>query len=205
MENKTLTGKIALHPKLWAAAAALAAMACIVSGALGLVIRTEVVIKELADAPHYGHVSCQAVGRDKDADFELRNTFCRFIPTGKEYYCRVQTAEGVSVYLRTDKDFGEKLPVNAEGRAARFSKREQAQLRENLALDDVYFIDTISDRLYLLRILAGVLLLADVVLGALMIKDKISAESSIYKTANIVFCTLPVAALLLGIHLMGFV
>ena len=203
MDNRSLIEKAAAHSRIWCAAAVLAALVCIVSGALGLLIRTEVPIGEIADAPHYGHVRFKADGRDEDADFELRNTFCRYIPTGKEYYYRVQTSDGGRIFVRAAKDFAEDMPEEIEGRAAAFGGHEKTQLREVLALNDEYFVDALADRLYGLRIAAGALLLAETALGALMIKKKIP-DGGAYKIANIVFSTLPIAVLALGIHLMGY-
>ena len=72
-----------------------------------------------------------------------------------------------------------------------------------LALNDEDFVDALADRLYGLRIAAGALLLAETALGALMIKKKIP-DGGAYKFANIVFSTLPIALLALGIHLVGY-
>ena len=205
VEKQTLIEKIADHPVPWALAGLLVTLACIVSGVLGLVLRTPVSADSLEKAPHYGHVTMQVVGQDSSMYFELHNTFCRFLPTGREYFYRVTTKDGAGLFVRAGKNEIFAEGNDFDGRVAKFSSEEQKYLRDAFALETDCYIDLISDRLYLMRIAVGLIMLCDMVLAALMIKEKIPAGSRAYDAVNIIFCTLPVGAVVLGIHLMGFI
>ena len=44
------------------------------------------------------------LGKTQENDFEIRNSFCRFIPTGNEYFFRVCTKDGTWLFVRADKN-----------------------------------------------------------------------------------------------------
>jgi hypothetical protein len=57
-------------------------------------------------------------------------------------------------------------------------------------------------RISLLQIASGLLMAFDILLGAAMIKDKISAESKMRNAAEIVFCALPFPFAAIWIYLL---
>lgn len=209
VEKETLIDRISAHPRVWGIITLTAAVCCIVFGALGLMPIKTVFAGNTSES---GWAFVKAEGvlvRCDEGSFEIHNTFCRFLPTGVQYIYLAYTEEDNAVFVRADSDWANSFDggdtVGIYGALRKFNGREQAYIEDIYALQADSFVDLIYVRLDLMLITVGVLLLAETALGALMIKEKIPSQSIGYKFANIVFCTLPVAAAALGIHLVGFV
>lgn len=210
VEKETFIDKIAAHPRIWGIIALAAALCCILTGLLGLApIKTISAEDTASQTVSFAKAEGSLVRCDEEC-FAIRNTFCRYLPTGVQYFYLAYTEDGQPVFVRAGKDWadsfeGESSSVEVFGAVGSFNLREKAYIGDAYALEPEGFVDLIYVRLDLLLIAAGALLLAAFALGALMIKEKIPVQSKGYGFANIVFCTLPVAAAALGIHLVGFV
>ena len=209
IENETLIEKISKHPRIWGFIVFAAAVCCIVLGTLGL-MPIKKVSEENASAWTESFTKAEvSLVRCDEESFGIRNTFCRYIPTGVQYFYLAYTEDGQHIFVRADKDwadsFSESDVVKIYGAANSFNKREKVYIEDAYALNADGYVDLMYVRLNVLLIAAGVILLAVIGLGALMIKEKIPPKSMGYKFANIVFCVLPVLAAALGIYLVGFV
>lgn len=208
-EKDTLIGKISAHPRIWGIAALTAAVCCIILGLLGLMPAKTISAEDIA----HGHTAfAKAQGslvRYYGESFEIRNTFCRFLPTGVQYIYLAYTEEGEPIFLRAGRDWADSFDsgdtVEIYGAVRSFNAEERAYITDAFGEKAAGFADLIYVRLDLLLIAAGALLLAEAGLGALMIKKKIPSQGRGYKFANAVFCTLPAVIVGLGIHLVGFV
>lgn len=209
VEKETLIDKVSKHPKIWAVITLAAALSCIVLGALGL-LPIKTVSAEDQPGARGSFVKAEgSVVRCDSESFEIRNTFCRYLPTGVQYIYLTYTEDDQPIFVRAPKDwadsFDENDTVNIYGAAMGFNESEKAFVGDSYAVDAVGFVDLIYVRLNVMLIIAGVLLLADAALGALMIKEKISPQSKGYGFANVIFCTLPVIFAALVIHIAGFI
>ena len=209
VEKETLIDKIEKHPRIWLIAALLLSALLIVSGIVGLIPAGKADYFNDDAAAHGFRVKANVVGCDDSFSFEKRNTFCRYIPTGVEYFYYVYTEDGGAFFVRADSDFAkscaEQGSVSVNGRITGFSKDEKKYVNEELALEGENFVDLVFKRIFVLRIAAGMLLLITAALGAALIKKLIPAEGTAYKTANLVFCAMPLFVAALVIYLVGFV
>ena len=209
VERETLIDKISKHPKIWLLVALAAAMLLIVSGIIGLLPGDKVNAAETENAPVRSRAEGIAVEMDEGSYFEKRNTFCRYLPTGVEYFYFVYTDDGAGVFVRADKNFGKDLEKQGslaiKGVTANFSDDEKEFVNDSLAIDESKFIDLIWQKLFLLRILAGALLAVTAVLGVLLVKQVVSAEKKLYGVLNLIFCTLPFVSAGLVIYLVGYI
>ena len=202
VENGTLIEKIEKHPRVWFAVSAVIALICLLSGLMGLLVKSDIDVKDIEKAPFYGHAEAEVTERDNDEDFEIRNSFCRFIPTGNEYFFRVCTKDGTWLFVRADKNADIEKRTVIGGRVRKFSGDEKKYLLDKYAIDTHNYIDMTWIRISLLQIASGLLMAFEILLGAAMIKDKISAESKMRNAAEIVFCALPFPFAAIWIYLL---
>ncbi|MBO4867466.1 MAG: hypothetical protein J5582_13055 [Ruminococcus sp.] len=202
VENGTLIEKIEKHPRLWCAVAAVITLVCLLSGLMGLLVKSEVDVKDIEKAPFYGHVEFEITNRDTKEDFEIINSFCRYIPTGNDYFYSVCTKDGTWLFVRADKNAALDKKTVIDGRVRKFGGEEKKYLLDKFALDMDNYIDMTWLRISLLQIASGLLMAFEILLGAAMIKDKRSAESKMRKAAEIVFCALPFPFAAIWIYLL---
>ncbi|SFC11041.1 hypothetical protein [Ruminococcus albus] len=202
VENGTLIEKIEKHPRLWCTAAAVITLVCLLSGLMGFLVKSEADINNIDKAPVYGHAGFEITDHDKEEDFEIINSFCRYIPTGSEYFYRVCTEDGTWLFVRADKDADFDKKTVIDGKVRKFSGEEKKYLLDKYALNMDNYIDMTWLRISLLQIASGLLMAFEILLGAAMIKDKISAESKMRKAAEIVFCALPFPFAAIWIYLL---
>lgn len=205
VENGTLIEKIEKHPRIWLAAAALLAIMCILGGLSGIVIRPGVTVGDMENAPYFGHAEGEVSEHDSAEDIGIRNSFCRFIPTGSEYYYRVCTDDGAWIYVRAGKNDEFAGGRKIEGRVRKFSDDEREYLRDKFAHSDEYFLDMTWLRTDLLLIASGVLIVLDIVLAALMIKNKIAADNRFRTPTEIVLCAVPFVTAAIWIYLKAYI
>ncbi|MBQ8966990.1 hypothetical protein [Ruminococcus sp.] len=205
-DNENIIDKIARHPRIWAAAALVVSLWCLISGALGLLVRNECSFEDMENAPAYSRVSGNITEVDEESSFEMRNTFCRFLPTGVEYFSIAHTKDGQLIFLRTDKNWypDKDGKTKIKGAVKRFGKADKRDITNGLAIEVSVYADLIADRLYVLRIAGGLLIAGEVLLGAWLVKKRSGETVRGYKAATIVFCAIPFAAAALGLHLLGY-
>lgn len=202
VENGTLIEKIEKHPRIWCAVAAAITLICFAGGLFLLAVRPSVKAEDIEKAPYFGHVSGMISGHDENEDFEKRNSLCRFIPTGNDYFYRVCTEDDAWVFVRADKneEFADGRKI--EGRVRKFSDDEIKYLADTYAQHDICYVDMTWKRLAVLQIISGLIAAFEMFLGASIVKDKISAESKLRQGAEIVFCTLPFLFAVIMIYLL---
>jgi hypothetical protein len=205
VENGTLIEKIEKHPKIWGAAAAVIALICILSGVFVFLVRPCTDTEDINKAPYFGHAEGEVSSHDSTEDFEVKNSLCRYIPTGNEYFYRIFTDDGSWVYVRAGKDEKFEKGKNISGRVRKFSGDEMKHISDTYALEDERYIDMTWAGLGVLQIVSGLIVVMDIVLGALMIKDKIAADSRLRRVTEIVFCAMPFPIVVIWIYLMGHI
>lgn len=210
VEKETLIDKVSKHPRIWSAITVAVAFCCILLGTLWLLPSKTVTAEEITSSVGVFTKAEGSLVRCDPSSFEIRNTFCRFFPTGVQYIYLAYTEEGQSVFVRATKDWADSFEeqddaVKIYGGARAFNNSEKAYIEEEFALSAEGFVDLIYVRLSVMLIISGFLLLVDAGLAALMIKEKIPSQSKGYSLANFIFCTLPIAVIVLWIHLAGFI
>ena len=200
IENETLVDKISHHPRIWAAAGIIASLFFLVFGSLMLFAGEDVPAGDIDKAPYLAFSDITVDTRNDSEMFELKDTFCRYIPLGREYFYSVRTPEGEEIFIRAEKDWekqvikGEKLHCQVR----RFNKLEQQYIAEGLAYDVTVYADADYVRVDALVMLAGVMLLTSTALGAVLVKGKL--HKGAYKTVNLIFCALPIAAVIVSVY-----
>ena len=89
VENGTLIEKIEKHPRIWCTVAAIITLICIAGGVFLFAVRPSFKASDIEKAPYFGHVKGEITEHFADEDFEIRNSFCRYIPTGNDYFYRI--------------------------------------------------------------------------------------------------------------------
>ena len=202
VENGTLIEKIEKHPRIWCTVAAIITLICIAGGVFLFAVRPCFKASKIEKAPYFGHVKCEITEHYADEDFEIRNSFCRYIPTGNDYFYRICTEDGAWIIVRGDKNEDLSVGKKIEGRVRKFNKEEMKYLADTYAQNDVCYVDLTWKRLAVWQIISGLLMALAIFLGASMIKDKISAESKMRNAAEIVFCALPFPFAAIWIYLL---
>ena len=124
VENGTLIEKIEKHPRIWCTVAAIITLICIAGGVFLFAVRPSFKASKIEKAPYFGHVKCEITEHFADEDFEIRNSFCRYIPTGNDYFYRICTEDGAWIIVRGDKNEDLSVGKNIEGRVRKFNKEE---------------------------------------------------------------------------------